>query len=171
MAAGEYVSVQSQADTEQAELARERTELARRRRERSTSELPESTCAAASSQRSQEPVALQLMARDALGAHARDELGISEELAARPLQAALASAATFAIGAALPILALMASPDGRVGVTVASASLFFLAGLGALAARAGGASALVGAVRVAFWGALAMAATSVVGAMFGAATH
>jgi vacuolar iron transporter family protein len=170
MAAGEYVSVSSQADTEQADLARERTELASDRK------AEESELAGIYMRRGVEPalartVALQLMARDALGAHARDELGISDELAARPLQAALASAATFAIGAALPIVAIITSPNGRVGVTVATASLFFLAGLGASAARAGGASALVGAVRVAFWGALAMAATSVVGAIFGAAAH
>jgi VIT1/CCC1 family predicted Fe2+/Mn2+ transporter len=112
-------------------------------------------------------VAQQLMAHDALGAHARDELGHSEALAARPLQAAAASAATFSIGAALPILAVLFAPSGAIGAVVAGVSLVCLAGLGALAARAGGASAWIGSARVTFWGALAMAATAGVGALFG----
>lgn len=166
MAAGEYVSVSSQADTEQADLARERTELATQR----PSEEDELT--AIYEQRGLEPalartVALQLMAHDALGAHARDELGLSEMLVARPLQAAMASAATFAVGAALPILAAMLAPQSSLVLIVSGGSLICLAALGALAARAGGASAWIGAARVAFWGALAMAATAGAGALFG----
>lgn len=166
MAAGEYVSVSSQADTEQADLARERTELATQR----PSEEDELT--AIYEQRGLEPalartVALQLMAHDALGAHARDELGLSEVLVARPLQAAMASAATFAVGAALPILAAMLAPQSSLVLIVSGGSLICLAALGALAARAGGASAWIGAARVAFWGALAMAATAGAGALFG----
>ena len=170
MAAGEYVSVSSQADTEQADLSREREELKAER------PAEEDELAAIYVRRGVEPgvartVAQQLMEHDALGAHARDELGMSEELAARPLQAALASAAAFAIGAALPVLAIVAAPEGHLSVTVASASLILLAALGALAARAGGAPASVGAVRVTFWGALAMAATAAVGAAFGVVTR
>ena len=166
MAAGEYVSVSSQADTEQADLALERRELATQR----PSE--EKELAAIYVQRGLEPelartVALQLMAHDALGAHARDELGLSETLTARPLQAALASAATFAVGAALPMLTVMFAPQARLALVVSGASLVSLAALGALAARSGGASAWVGARRVAFWGALAMAATAAIGALFG----
>jgi VIT1/CCC1 family predicted Fe2+/Mn2+ transporter len=167
MAAGEYVSVSSQADTERADLRRERFELSSDRK------AEEEELATIYGRRGLEPelagkVALQLMAHDALGAHARDELGLSQELAARPLQAALASAATFAIGAALPIVVILASPQARLVSAVSTASLGLLAALGALAARAGGASALIGASRVALWGALAMAATAAVGAMFGA---
>jgi vacuolar iron transporter family protein len=167
MAAGEYVSVSSQADTELADLTRERLELSSNRK------AEEDELARIYVSRGLEPefarnVALKLMAHDALGAHARDELGMSQELAARPLQAALASAATFAIGAALPIVAIMVSPQSWLVPAVSIASLVLLAALGALAARAGGASALTGASRVAFWGALAMAATASVGAMFGA---
>jgi len=170
MAAGEYVSVSSQADTEQADLTREREELKTDRC------AEEDELAAIYVRRGVEPavartVAQQLMEHDALGAHARDELGMSEALTARPLQAALASAATFAIGAALPILAIVTAPQGWLSVTVAGASLILLAALGALAARAGGASAGVGAVRVTFWGALAMAATAGVGAVFGVVTR
>lgn len=166
MAAGEYVSVSSQADTEQADLARERTELA------TQPEAEEAELAGIYAARGLEPalartVARQLMEHDALGAHARDELGMFEKLAARPLQAALASALTFAVGAALPILAAVFAPASGLIVLVSATSLACLALLGAIAARAGGASPLVGAWRVAFWGALAMAATAGVGALFG----
>jgi vacuolar iron transporter family protein len=166
MAAGEYVSVSSQGDTERADLALERTELA--------NDLPaeERELAAIYIRRGLEPelaerVALQLMAHDALGAHARDELGLSDQLAARPLQAAFSSAATFTAGAVLPILAVALSSQARLVPVVAGASLIFLAALGAVAARTGGAPAWVGSARVAFWGALAMAATAAVGALFG----
>jgi VIT1/CCC1 family predicted Fe2+/Mn2+ transporter len=166
MAAGEYVSVSSQADTEQADLNRERKELATDEK----AELAE--LAAIYVARGLEPglakqVAEQLMAHDALGAHARDELGISETLSARPVQAALASAATFAAGAAMPLLAVFLAPASLLLTIVAASSLLFLALLGSLAATAGGASALTGAVRVTFWGALAMAITAGVGALFG----
>ena len=166
MAAGEYVSVSSQADTEKADLARERTELA------STPgpELDELTGIYVS--RGLDPelarrVAEQLTAHDALAAHARDELGISETHAARPVQAAFASAATFAVGAALPLGVAALAPTGRVILLVAVLSLLFLGTLGAIAARAGGASTLRGALRVTFWGALAMAATAAIGRAFG----
>jgi len=112
-------------------------------------------------------VARQLMAKDALAAHARDELGLIEELAARPLQAALASAATFSVGAGLPVLTILIAPPGNLPVVVSLVSLMCLVALGALAARAGGARAAVGAARVAFWGALAMAVTGAVGKLFG----
>jgi VIT1/CCC1 family predicted Fe2+/Mn2+ transporter len=166
MAAGEYVSVSSQADTEQADLARERKELATQR------PAEEEELAAIYVRRGLEPalahtVSQQLMAHDALGAHARDELGLSENLAARPFQAAVASAATFAVGAALPILAVLVAPPARTALAVSGASLACLAALGGLAARVGGASAAIGAGRVAFWGALAMAVTAAVGALFG----
>ena len=169
MAAGEYVSVSSQADTERADLALERTELA------TQPEAEEDELSAIYVRRGLDPalartVAQQLMAHDALGAHARDELGLSEELSARPLQAALASAATFAAGAIVPILAVVAAPTSRLPWIVSATSLVCLAALGALAAAAGGASAKTGALRVAFWGALAMAATAAVGALFGTAT-
>jgi len=168
MAAGEYVSVRSQADTETADLARERKELATdvaaERRE----------LASIYVQRGLEPtlaeqVAVQLMAHDALGAHARDELGISAALTARPVQAALASAASFTAGAALPLVVIAVAPASLLGVAVAGGSLVFLAGLGALAARTGGAPVIASAWRVTFWGALAMALTAGVGALFGAA--
>ncbi len=168
MAAGEYVSVRSQADTETADLARERKELATdvaaERRE----------LASIYVQRGLEPtlaeqVAVQLMAHDALGAHARDELGISAALTARPVQAALASAASFTAGAALPLVVIAVAPASLLGVVVAGGSLVFLAGLGALAARTGGAPVIASAWRVTFWGALAMALTAGVGALFGAA--
>jgi len=166
MAAGEYVSVSSQADTERADLMLERKELATQPR------AEEEELAAIYVGRGLEPalartVAQQLMAHDALGAHARDELGMSDKLAARPLQAALASAVTFAVGAALPILVVMLVPVRSLIVLVSGTSLISLAALGALAARVGGASAWVGAARVAFWGALALAATAGVGALFG----
>jgi VIT1/CCC1 family predicted Fe2+/Mn2+ transporter len=167
MAAGEYVSVSSQADTERADLERERKELAL------DSETEAQELSNIYVKRGLEPalartVARQLMAHDALAAHARDELGISETVAARPLQAALASAAAFAVGAALPILTVTLAPQNRLSLSVGGASLICLVGLGALAARTGGASPLLGAARVAFWGALAMAVTAGVGWIFGA---
>ncbi len=171
MAAGEYVSVHSQSDTEQADLARERAELAAD----PTAEWRE--LAAIYVGRGIAPgladqVATQLMAHDALGAHARDELGISDTLSARPVQAALASAASFAVGAALPLLVTVIvanrAPAPGLMAWLSSTSLVFLALLGAVAARAGGAGMAAGAWRVAFWGALAMAATAAVGALFGA---
>jgi VIT1/CCC1 family predicted Fe2+/Mn2+ transporter len=167
MAAGEYVSVHSQADTEQADLARERGELERD----PAAELRELTGIYV--QRGLDPdlaqqVAEQLMAHDALGAHARDELGISAMLSARPLQAALASAASFAVGAALPLAVTALAPMDVLMHWVGGTSLLFLALLGASAARAGGASALLGAWRVTFWGALAMGITAGVGTLFGA---
>jgi VIT1/CCC1 family predicted Fe2+/Mn2+ transporter len=166
MAAGEYVSVSSQADTERADLALERQHLADDRMGE------EQELTAIYIDRGVEPklaktVAHQLMAHDALGAHARDELGLSDALAARPLQAALASAGSFALGAALPILTVMLAPVGYLIYVVGGTCLIFLAGLGALAARAGGASAWAGAARVTFWSTLAMAATAAVGRLFG----
>lgn len=166
MAAGEYVSVSSQADTEQADLALERRELATQR------EAEERELAAIYEHRGLEPalaeqVALQLMRHDALAAHARDELGLSETLAARPLQAALASAATFSVGAALPIATVLLVPRSAIETVVPAGSLVLLAAMGAVAARVGGAPAWKGSLRVAFWGALAMAATAAVGALFG----
>ena len=168
MAAGEYVSVRSQADTEAADLARERGELA------SDVANEERELASIYVKRGLDPalagqVAVQLMAHDALGAHARDELGISEVLAARPVQAALASAASFTAGAALPLIVATLAPASLLGAVVAGSSLVFLAGLGALAARTGGAPVIAGAWRVTFWGALAMALTAGVGALFGTA--
>jgi vacuolar iron transporter family protein len=167
MAAGEYVSVSSQADTEQADLARERAELA------AAPAAEEDELTNIYVERGLESplartVAQHLMARDALKAHARDELGLTEELAARPLQAALASAATFAVGAGLPILTVVLAPVALLSWMVAGVSLLCLAALGALAAGAGGAPMAAGAGRVAFWGALAMAVTAGVGRLFGA---
>ena len=166
MAAGEYVSVSSQADTEQADLARERTELS----EDDASEHEE--LADIYVKRGVEPdlarqVAEQLMAKDALAAHARDELGISEITTARPIQAALTSAATFSAGAAAPLLAVLLSPSGWLVPVVSVASLLFLALLGAIGAKAGGANILRATARVTFWGALAMALTAGIGAVFG----
>jgi VIT1/CCC1 family predicted Fe2+/Mn2+ transporter len=166
MAAGEYVSVSSQADTEGADLARERAELSADRPAEEDELTGIYTARGLDAELARE-VARQLMAHDALGAHARDELGITAELAARPLQAALASAATFAIGAALPIAVVVLVPPASVVMVVGGASLVLLAGLGGIAAGVGGASPWVGAARVAFWGALAMAATAAVGALFG----
>jgi len=168
MAAGEYVSVSSQADTERADLAKERTELATA----PAAELDELTHIYI--ERGLEPplalkVAQQLTAHDALKAHARDELGIVEETAARPLLAAFASAAAFASGAVLPILTAALVPTAAVTAVVAAVSLACLALLGALAAKAGGASVALGAGRVAFWGALAMVVTAAVGRLFGTA--
>ena len=168
MAAGEYVSVKSQAETESADLARERAELA------SDPEGERAELAGIYEKRGLEPalarrVAEQLMAHDALGAHARDELGISEVVSARPIQAALASAASFAVGAVMPILTAVLAPAAALMPAVIAGSLVFLAVLGVLAARTGGAPAFAGAVRVTFWGALAMAVTAGVGRLFGAA--
>lgn len=167
MAAGEYVSVSSQADTERADLARERAELAADPGGEED-ELTGIYAARGLDADLARTVARQLMAKDALAAHARDELGISETLAARPLQAAVASAASFAVGAALPLAVIVAVPPARMVGGVAAASLVGLILLGALAARIGGASPVAGAVRVALWGALAMGATAAVGALFGA---
>lgn len=167
MAAGEYVSVHSQADTETADLAREQTEL----NADPAAELRE--LSAIYVERGLEPalaqqVAVQLMQHNALGAHARDELGISETLSARPVQAAFASAASFAAGALLPLAVTALAPASSLIAWVSFTSLAFLALLGAVAARAGGAPILLGAWRVGFWGALAMAMTAGVGSLFGA---
>lgn len=166
MAAGEYVSVSSQADTERADLDRERKELAAD----PVHELAELTAiyvgrgldATLAAE-----VATQLTTHDALGTHARDELGISEVLAANPVQAALASAGTFAVGAALPLMIVLLVPASAHMWAVSAGALLFLALLGSLAARAGGAAVLTAAIRVTFWGALAMALTAGVGALFG----
>jgi len=167
MAAGEYVSVSSQADTEDADLKRERAELAAD----GPSELAELTAVYVSRGLEADlarEVATQLMAKDALGAHARDELGISETLAARPVQAALASAGSFAVGAALPLLLVFIVPGSNLVWAVSGGSLLFLALLGMVAARAGGSLVWHSVARVTFWGALAMALTAGVGALFGA---
>ena len=168
MAAGEYVSVQSQADTEGADLRRERGELATDP-EGELNELAAIYRAHGLDEELARRVAVQLTAADALGTHAREELGITETLRARPLQAAFASAGAFALGAALPIVVVLATPRPVVGVAVATATLVALALLGAAAARTGGASMLRGAIRVGFWGALAMALTALAGLWFGAA--
>lgn len=166
MAAGEYVSVHSQADTERADLKREGVEL-------KADDIGEhKELAAIYEGRGLDPVlakqvAGQLMAHDAIGAHARDELGISDALTARPLQAALASAGSFAVGAAMPLLVTVLAPSAFVIPLVSGTSLAFLALLGGLAAHAGGAGVLAGAIRVTFWGAIAMAVTAGVGAWFG----
>ena len=166
MAAGEYVSVSSQADTEEANLARERQELVTDDAfERA--ELAGIYVARGVSPPLAKQVADELMAHDALGAHARDELGISDLQRARPVQAAFASATTFAVGAALPLIVGLLAPTSVLAVSVITASLVCLAALGALAASAGGASPWVGASRVTMWGALAMALTYAVGALFG----
>ena len=166
MAAGEYVSVSSQADTEQADLDRERRELLADPRhehaELAAIYMGRGLDASLAAQ-----VAAQLMAHDALGAHARDELGISDTLSARPIQAALSSAATFAVGAGLPLLAVVLTPLSVLMWAVSGVSLLALALLGSLAARAGGAPVMSAAVRVTFWGALAMALTAGVGFLFG----
>jgi VIT1/CCC1 family predicted Fe2+/Mn2+ transporter len=166
MAAGEYVSVSSQADTEQADLEKEKRELA------TQPQAEEAELAGIYVKRGLTPelarrVAQELMAKDPLAAHARDELGLTEDLAARPLQAAIASAAMFASGAALPIVTILLVPPSAVTMAVAMVSLISLSALGAVAARAGGAPMLRGAARVAFWGALAMASTAAVGKLFG----
>jgi len=168
MAAGEYVSVSSQSDTEEADLNRERKELA------TDKGFEQDELASIYVGRGLEPdlaqqVAAQLMAHDALAAHARDELGISETLSARPVQAAFSSAGSFAIGAALPLLTVFLVPESKLVIAVSGLSLIFLAALGVLAARAGGAPVLKSTVRVTFWGALAMALTAGVGYLFGTA--
>lgn len=168
MAAGEYVSVSSQADTERADIELERRELAMDPKAE-VQELTRIYAKRGIELSLARTVAEQLMAYDALGAHTRDELGISENVVARPLQAAIASAAAFAVGAILPILTITIAPQSEMSICVAGASLICLALLGALAARTGGAPALIGAARVTFWGALAMAVTAAVGWMFGAA--
>ena len=169
MAAGEYVSVHSQKDTEQADLKLERAELKTNdeaeRRELAAIYVGRGLDSALAKQ-----VAGQLMAHDALGSHARDELGISPDFRARPIQAALASAASFVVGAALPLAVTAMAADRLMIVLVSGTALLFLALLGGLAARAGGAGVIQGAMRVTFWGALAMAATSGVGALFRAVT-
>jgi VIT1/CCC1 family predicted Fe2+/Mn2+ transporter len=166
MAAGEYVSVSSQADTEQADLALERRELATQPKAEED-ELTEIYVRRGLNRELARTVARELMAKDALGAHARDELGFTEGLAARPLQAAVASAATFSIGAGLPVLTVVLAPANSLVLPVSVVSLLCLASLGAIAARAGGASAVVGAARVAFWGTVALAVTAAVGRLFG----
>lgn len=167
MAAGEYVSVSSQADTERADLERERKELA----EDGDFELEELTGIYVHRGLDKElarEVARQLMAHDALATHARDELGISEMTTARPVQAAFASAGTFAIGAAMPLLTVFVTPSAGLIPVVVGTSIIFLALLGGIGAKAGGASILKGALRVTFWGAFAMGLTAGVGALFGA---
>ncbi len=166
MAAGEYVSVSSQSDTEQADLAREGAELS------AQPEFERQELTSLYTERGVEPdlarqVADQLMAKDALGAHARDELGISEVTAARPIQAALTSAATFAVGAAMPLAMVLLMPRALLVAGVSIASLVFLALLGGIGARAGGANVFRATLRVTFWGALAMALTAGIGAIFG----
>lgn len=168
MAAGEYVSVSSQADTERADLARERAELAADP-EQELEELTQIYMQRGLDRALATSVATQLTAHDALGAHSRDELGISDTLAARPVQAAFASAGTFAAGAALPLLMVLVFPAGILMWGLAASSLLFLALLGLLAARAGGAPALASILRVSFWGSLAMGLTAGVGALFGVA--
>lgn len=166
MAAGEYVSVSSQADTEAADLARERHELATMP-EAELRELAGIYQARGLTPELAMQVAEQLTAHDALGAHARDELGLSEITAARPLQAAWSSAVAFAVGAALPVLVVMVSPEPWLSRLVIGSALVLLVVLGAVAARVGGADARKGALRVAFWGALAMASSALVGRLFG----
>jgi VIT1/CCC1 family predicted Fe2+/Mn2+ transporter len=166
MAAGEYVSVRSQADSESAALDLERAEL-NADREGERRELTAIYIGRGLDPALARQVADQLMAHDALGAHARDELGISSTFSPRPIQAALTSAASFATGAALPIVIASQAPVSAIIPAVSSASLVFLLVLGGLAARVGGASVPAGAMRVAFWGALAMALTAAVGALFG----
>jgi VIT1/CCC1 family predicted Fe2+/Mn2+ transporter len=167
MAAGEYVSVSAQSDTEEADLAKERRELV----EETESERDELTRIYVGRGLDQElarEVALKLMEHDALGAHARDELGISEMNTAKPIQAALASAASFATGAALPLLVVILAPPNVLVPATVTASLIFLALLGVVSARTGGASAFKAATRVVFWGGLAMGITAGVGALVGA---
>jgi vacuolar iron transporter family protein len=168
MAAGEYVSVSSQSDTEQADIAKERHELATQP-EHEHAELAAIYVARGLDAATAHVVATQLTAHDALGAHSRDELGLSDITAAKPVQAALASAFTFAVGAGLPLLVVTVAPVPMLKVAVATSSLLLLAALGSLAARAGGSSVMLAALRVSFWGALAMAITFGVGFLFGVA--
>jgi vacuolar iron transporter family protein len=166
MAAGEYVSVSSQSDSERADLARERKELSENP-EFELDELAEIYVNRGVDRDLARQVARQLMAKDDLGAHARDELGISEITTARPVQAALASAASFSVGAAMPLLMVIVSPASLLVPIVSAASLAFLALLGAIGARVGGANVLRGTARVIFWGALAMAFTAGIGKLLG----
>jgi VIT1/CCC1 family predicted Fe2+/Mn2+ transporter len=170
MAAGEYVSVSSQADTERADLERERGEMARsgpaEQEELATIYVGRGLTPALAHQ-----VAKELMAHDARAAHSRDELGIFAGLRARPVQAALTSALTFAVGAALPLVIVLLAPYARLVPAVATASLLCLGSLGWIAARTGGARPMIGAVRVVFWGTLAMALTAAIGALFGASAR
>lgn len=166
MAAGEYVSVSSQSDTEQADLARERAELAGQP-DYECEELTRTYMDRGVDADLARQVAIQLMAKDSLGAHARDELGISEITAARPIQAALTSAATFAVGAAMPLAMVLLMPRSLLVAGVSIASLIFLALLGGIGARAGGAKVVRATLRVTFWGALAMALTAGIGTIFG----
>ena len=168
MAAGEYVSVSSQADTESADLAREKHELATNP-EQEHAELTSIYIKRGLDKSLAAQVATQLTQHDALAAHSRDELGISDTLAAKPVQAALASAGTFAVGAALPLLMVLILPTSALMWGVAASSLFFLALLGYMAARAGGSPVMASVTRVTFWGALAMGLTAGVGALFGVA--
>ena len=168
MAAGEYVSVSSQSDTESADMEKERIELATQP-EHEHAELAAIYVGRGLSKALAADVAAQLMTHDALGAHSRDELGISDLTTARPVQAALASAATFSIGAVLPLLVVLLFPVTVLMWAVAGSSLLFLAVLGTLAGRTGGSSQLLAAVRITFWGALAMALTAGVGALLGVA--
>ena len=168
MAAGEYVSVSSQSDTERADLDRERKELAADP-EHELAELTAIYIRRGLDAKLAARVATQLTAHDALGTHARDELGISATLSARPIQAALASAGTFSVGAVLPLLIVLLAPVSSLMWAVSGSSLLFLAFLGVLAARIGGASIMISAARVTFWGALAMALTAGVGVLFGVA--
>jgi len=166
MAAGEYVSVSSQADTEQAELDRERIEL-QEQPDAEHRELASIYVSRGVTPDLAKQVAQQLMAHDALSAHARDELGIHEASAARPVQAAITSAITFSTGAALPLLTALLAPDSVLLPALAITSMLFLVGLGTLAAKAGGAPLLPAALRVGFWGALAMIVTAAIGKIFG----
>ncbi|UVT17946.1 MAG: VIT family protein [Nitrospira sp.] len=166
MAAGEYISVSSQADTERADLNREQTELAADP-EREHAEMAAMYVARGLDPSLASAVTTQLMAHDALGAHSREELGLTDTAAARPVQAALASAGTFSVGALLPLLIVAAAPRSMMLWAVSGSSLLFLALLGSLAAKAGGAPVMRGAARVTLWGALAMAVTAGAGALFG----
>lgn len=168
MAAGEYVSVSSQADTERADLARERGEL-ESQPEAELEELTQIYVKRGLDEQLAQQVAVQLTANNALDAHARDELGIVEHMAARPVEAALTSAATFAVGAALPLVMALLSPGSMIIYAVAIASLLFLALLGAIGAKAGGANVVKATARVTFWGAFAMALTAGIGAVVGTA--
>ncbi len=168
MAAGEYVSVSSQSDTENADLARERIELETQPMHEHA-ELAAIYVARGLDSALANNVATQLMGHDALGAHSRDEMGISDTTTAQPVQAAMASAATFSVGAVMPLLVVWLVPESKLMWTVSISSILFLAALGSLAARAGGSSVWIAAWRVTFWGALAMALTAGVGALFGVA--
>ena len=168
MAAGEYVSVSSQYDTEQADLAREKAELSTHPKSEHE-ELANIYVKRGVTLELARKVATQLMAKDALGAHAQDELGISKGMTARPVQAALTSAITFAVGAAMPLLMVVISPAGMLVTFVTMASLLFLAVLGAIGSRAGGSDIFKGTLRVTFWGALAMALTAGIGLIVGRA--